>query len=80
MACAYSSLLAEESLGTILRCLKPGKVHSLPGICREAGSGDYLLPGRWLHLPEVGGVCSPRPCRRSSLWGNALCFQLVSFL
>ena len=29
MACAHASPLAEESLETILRCLKPGEMSSL---------------------------------------------------
>jgi len=68
MACAHASPLAEESLETILRCLKPGDMSSLPGVCGDSGSGDYPLPRRWLYLSEAGGgVCLARPCRRSFL-------------
>lgn len=66
MAYAHASPLAEESLDTILRCLKPGEMSSLPGVYREAGSGGCPLLGRWLYLSEAGGgVCSARPHRRS---------------
>lgn len=44
------------------------EMSSPPDVCRDAGSGDFPLPGRWFHRSEAaGGVRLAGPRRRSFL-------------